>query len=41
MNKKTSKYFVLLTALLVFSFLLAACQSMIASTEEMDRKQAM
>ena len=40
MSKKTSKYLVLLTALLVFSFLLASCQSMIASTEEMDRKRA-
>jgi hypothetical protein len=40
MNKKTSEFFVLLTALLVFSFLLASCQSMIASTEEMNRKRA-
>jgi hypothetical protein len=40
MNKKPSKYLVLLTALLVFSFLLASCQSMIATTEETDRKQA-
>jgi hypothetical protein len=40
MDKKTSKYLVLMTALLVFSFLLASCQSMIASTEEMNRKRA-
>jgi hypothetical protein len=41
MNKKTSKYLMLLTALLVFSFLLASCQSLIASTEDMNRKSAM
>ena len=40
MNKNTSKYLVLSAALLVFSILLASCQSMIANTEAMDRKQA-
>jgi hypothetical protein len=40
MFKKTSKYIVLTVALLVFSILLASCQSMIASTEEMNRKRA-
>lgn len=41
MDEKTSKFFVLLTALLVLSFLLASCQSVVASTEEMNRKRAM
>jgi hypothetical protein len=41
MSKKTSKFFVLLTALLVFSFLLASCQSTTASNEAMKRARAM
>jgi len=40
MFKKTSKYLVLLSTLLVFSFLLASCQSMIAINEELNRKRA-
>ena len=40
MFKKTSKSLVFLGTLLVFSLLLASCQSMIASTEEMERARA-
>lgn len=40
MFKKTSKYLVLLSTLLVFSFLLASWQSMIAINEELNRKRA-
>jgi len=40
MFTKTSKSLVFLGALLVFSLLLASCQSMIASTEEMERYRA-
>jgi hypothetical protein len=38
--KKKGKYFVLSAALLVFSILLASCQSMIASTDELNRQRA-
>jgi hypothetical protein len=41
MFKKTSKYIIFSSVLLVFSLLLVSCQSLIASTEEMDRKRAM
>jgi hypothetical protein len=40
MFKKTSKYLIFSNVLIVFSLLLVSCQSMIATTEEMDRKQA-
>ncbi|MDF1520786.1 MAG: hypothetical protein P1P73_09940 [Brevefilum sp.] len=40
MFKKTSKSLVFMGALLVFSLLLASCQSMLVSTEEMERNQA-
>jgi len=40
MFKKTSKSFVLLGGLLVFSLLLASCQSMTASIEQMERTRA-
>ena len=40
MFKKTSKSFVVLGGLLVFSLLLASCQSTIASNEEMERSRA-
>lgn len=39
MFKKTSKYLIFSSVLLVFSLLLVSCQSLIASTEEMDEKQ--
>jgi hypothetical protein len=41
MFKKTRKYLIFSSVLLVFSLLLVSCQSMLASTEEMDRKRAM
>jgi hypothetical protein len=41
MFKKTSKYLLFSSVLLVFSLLLVSCQSLIASTEDMDRKRAM
>mgnify|MGYP001345875301 CR=1 FL=1 len=41
MFKKTSKYLLFSSVLLVFSLLLVSCQSLIASTEEMDRERAM
>jgi hypothetical protein len=39
-KKKNSKYLAVLSAMLVFSILLASCQSMFATTEETDIKQA-
>jgi hypothetical protein len=41
MFNKTRKYLIFSSVLLVFSLLLVSCQSLTASTEEMDRKQAM
>jgi hypothetical protein len=40
MYKKTSKSLVFMGAMLVFSFLLVSCQSMLVSTEEMERSKA-
>jgi hypothetical protein len=41
MFKKTSNYLIASSVLLVFSLLLVSCQSLIGSTEEMDRERAM
>jgi len=40
MYKKTSKSLIFMGALLVFSLLLASCQSMLVSNEEMERNKA-